>query len=191
MFTVDYGGYLHPVSPDAPELIIRACHPSRYHSGYAMPSLDHGPEAIIAHYTATAAGTALAMANKRRDSRLRRPLLRLSSWHVTIPVSGWNVVQMIPFDRGAYHAGVDKWNRCAVGIEFEGWGEYSPSQMELAKLVYAAIIEHYDIPMSKALMGHSDVKPGNSDPGPEFYDRVAPAIRDHVMQRRRCPPAGA
>lgn len=98
------------------------------------------------------------------------------SAHLFVKRSG-ELVQFVPFDQRAWHAGVSCWQgreRCndfSIGIEVEGTDEtpYEPVQYDvLAELIlllrtrYPGIGEH-------ALTGHCDIAPGRkTDPGPAF-----------------------
>ncbi len=99
--------------------------------------MPYGPRAIVAHYTATAPGTALTMATRRLVPRRNDD--RAVSWHVTIGTDG-GVIQMVPFESQAWHCatgtvpfhGGMRPNRCAVGIELEGHGTEFPEPQVLA-----------------------------------------------------------
>ena len=87
------------------------------------------------------------------------------------------VVQYVPFDRRAWHAGVscfagrEACNDFSIGIELEGCDDepYEPVQYrrlaELARLLMAA----YPAITRERIVGHSDIAPGRkTDPGHIF-----------------------
>lgn len=100
--------------------------------------------------------------------------LRVSA-HCLIRRDG-EIVQYVPFDKRAWHAGVSTWQgreRCndfSIGIELEGTDTqpYTDAQyqqlaalVEVLKTTYPAI--------SQNMTGHSDIAPGRkTDPGPAF-----------------------
>lgn len=79
------------------------------------------PEFLLIHYTATksAAGTVRIFKDATPGSRV--------SAHLVIDVDG-SIIQMVPFDTVAFHAGRSEWrnrrglNRFSVGIEIVNWG---------------------------------------------------------------------
>jgi AmpD protein len=98
--------------------------------------------------------------------------LRVSA-HLFVRRDG-RVLQFVPCDRRAWHAGVSQWRgreRCndfSVGIELEGTDERAYTRAQygaLAKLL-KALRRRYPI---EDVVGHSDVAPGRkTDPGPAF-----------------------
>lgn len=101
--------------------------------------------------------------------------LRVST-HVLIRRDG-ELVQYVPFDRRAWHAGVSSWrgrervNDFSVGVELEGTDDtpYEEVQYQrLAELVRALTATYPSI-RPDHLAAHSDVSPGRkTDPGPSF-----------------------
>lgn len=99
------------------------------------------------------------------------------SAHVLIRRDG-SLVQYVPFDRRAWHAGVswhqgrERCNDFSIGIELEGSVNqvYSDRQYaQLAELV-RALLANYPALSRERIVGHSDIAPGRkSDPGP-FFD---------------------
>lgn len=86
------------------------------------------------------------------------------------------IVQYVPFDKRAWHAGVSVWQgreRCndfSIGIELEGtdFVPFTPAQYVSLAAVSELLTKHYDIGFD-AITGHSDIAPGRkTDPGPEF-----------------------
>lgn len=98
------------------------------------------------------------------------------SAHVLIRRDG-SLVQYVPFDRRAWHAGVscyqgrERCNDFSIGIELEGSVNqvYSDRQyVQLAELVQA-LLASYPTLSRERIVGHSDIAPGRkADPGPFF-----------------------
>ncbi|CDH34171.1 1,6-anhydro-N-acetylmuramyl-L-alanine amidase AmpD [Xenorhabdus bovienii] len=87
------------------------------------------------------------------------------------------IVQYVPFDKRAWHAGVscycdrEKCNDFSIGIELEGT-DYEPfseiQYLRLAEVTQLLICHFPDI--RNNITGHSDIAPGRkTDPGPYFY----------------------
>ena len=98
--------------------------------------------------------------------------LRVSS-HLFIRRHG-ELIQFVPFDKRAWHAGESSHqgraacNDFSVGIELEGTDHesYEPAQYDRLIDVCNALVEAYPI---EALVGHADIAPGRkTDPGPAF-----------------------
>ena len=115
-------------------------------------------------------------------------LARLTvSAHLLVRRSG-EVIQFVPFDRRAWHAGesafagVAACNDYAIGIELEGTDDspYNPRQYEVLAAICSALIAHYPELTEERIVGHCDVAPGRkSDPGPAFsWDRFHRLLRD-------------
>jgi AmpD protein len=101
--------------------------------------------------------------------------LRVSS-HLLVRRDG-EVVQYVPFNRRAWHAGASSWQgraRCndySIGIELEGTDTdpYESAQYAMLARVIAALCRAYPGLSLERLVGHSDVAPGRkTDPGPAF-----------------------
>lgn len=101
--------------------------------------------------------------------------LRVSA-HVLVRRDG-EVVQYVPFQRRAWHAGASSWHgreRCndfSVGIELEGTdaSPYEPVQYEVLARLVALLCRAYPGLSTERVVGHSDVAPGRkSDPGIAF-----------------------
>ena len=102
--------------------------------------------------------------------------LRVSS-HYLIRRGG-EVVQFVPPDKRAWHAGASSWcgrERCndfSIGIELEGADDVPFTEHQYASLArLTRELESRFGPLEKA--GHSDIAPGRkTDPGPWFdWDR--------------------
>jgi len=98
--------------------------------------------------------------------------LRVSS-HFLIRRDG-ALLQFVPLQRRAWHAGVSRWRgreRCndfSVGIELEGTdeGEFETTQYEC---LLTLLKELQQVLALRAVAGHSDIAPGRkSDPGTRF-----------------------
>ncbi|MCB1692690.1 MAG: 1,6-anhydro-N-acetylmuramyl-L-alanine amidase AmpD [Pseudomonadales bacterium] len=109
--------------------------------------------------------------------------LRVSS-HLFVPRDG-SVVQFVPFDRRAWHAGTSSFrgreacNDFSIGIELEGTDHngYREEQYRTLKEVVRQLVATYDI-RPDCIVGHSDIAPGRkTDPGPGFdWSRLIDAV---------------
>ena len=107
--------------------------------------------------------------------------LRVSA-HYVIRRDG-SLVQYVPTDKRAWHAGVSSWKgreRCndfSIGIELEGADDvpFAEPQYETLIALARSLIERYG-PLDIA--GHSDIAPGRkTDPGPWFeWDRFRASV---------------
>lgn len=118
------------------------------------------------------------------------------SAHVLIRRDG-EVVQYVPFDKRAWHAGRSSWqarencNDFSVGIELEGCDDlaYEAAQYDSLSRVLAALWQRY--PSSRgALAGHADIAPGRkTDPGEAFdwqrLHAMLASCTDHRTQPER------
>lgn len=94
------------------------------------------------------------------------------SAHLWISRTG-EVIQLVPFNRVAWHAGASSYNgrngcnSFSIGIENQGVGKDWPdAQIEANKGVIEALYRAYPIDDT---VGHEDVAPGRkSDPGPNY-----------------------
>jgi len=101
--------------------------------------------------------------------------LQVSS-HFLIRRDG-ELVQFVPLDKRAWHAGVscfegrEQCNDFSIGIELEGCDDeaYQVVQYERLAEVCRALMQHYPNITSDRIVGHSDIAPGRkTDPGPAF-----------------------
>lgn len=101
---------------------------------------------------------------------------RKVSSHLLIRRDG-EVVQYVPFQRRAWHAGVsqyrgrEKCNDFSVGIELEGSDDlpYEPAQYRALGESIAALCAAYPTLSLERIAGHSDISPGRkTDPGDVF-----------------------
>ncbi len=95
------------------------------------------------------------------------------SAHLLIKRSG-ALVQFVPFDKRAWHAGASNFNGRAncndfsIGIELEGTDDiaYTDAQYEHLNAVIKTLKSHYPI---NNIVGHNNVAPGRkTDPGVSF-----------------------
>ena len=100
----------------------------------------------------------------------------LVSTHLFIPRQG-QVVQFVPLNRRAWHAGKSSFqgrefcNDFSIGIELEGTDEvpYTDEQYNRLILIVDALFDAYPEISIRKIAGHCDVSPGRkTDPGPAF-----------------------
>jgi AmpD protein len=100
------------------------------------------------------------------------------STHIFIKRTG-EIIQFVPFNKKAWHAGVSKFknredcNDFSIGIELEGSDDllYEEAQYQALIETITTIKKHYPI---KNIVGHSDIAPGRkTDPGKSFdWERI-------------------
>jgi AmpD protein len=112
------------------------------------------------------------------------------SAHLVIKRGG-EVVQYVPFDKRAWHAGQsiyagrEKCNDFSIGIELEGTEQigYTDEQYRQLAEVVNALLTAYPTLSSRRITGHSDIAPGRkTDPGASFewkrlYDLLESPVR--------------
>jgi len=117
--------------------------------------------------------------------------LRVSA-HLVIRRGG-RVVQYVPFQRRAWHAGVSSYrgrSRCndfSIGIELEGTDRraYTDAQYRALTRVVGLLVRAYPALSTERIVGHSDIAPGRkTDPGPAFD---WPRLRAALARRLRAP----
>ena len=101
--------------------------------------------------------------------------LRVSS-HLLIRRDG-ELVQYVPFDKKAWHAGRscfqerEECNDFSIGVELEG-SDHTPftgRQYQMLDKVARALLQAYPAITLERIVGHSDIAPGRkTDPGPHF-----------------------
>jgi AmpD protein len=107
--------------------------------------------------------------------------LRVSA-HFLIRRDG-TLIQYVPTDKRAWHAGVSSWkgrekcNDFSIGVELEGADDVpfaEPQYESLARLVKQLEMRYGELDIA----GHSDIAPGRkTDPGPWFdWARLAAAV---------------
>jgi N-acetyl-anhydromuramoyl-L-alanine amidase len=101
--------------------------------------------------------------------------LRVSA-HLLIRRDGM-VIQYVPFDRKAWHAGVSSFdgraecNEYSIGIELEGTDDitFTDEQYKQLARITRLLKETYPAITDARIVGHSDIAPGRkTDPGPSF-----------------------
>jgi AmpD protein len=111
--------------------------------------------------------------------------LRVSA-HLLVRRDG-ELVQYVPCGARAWHAGAschagrERCNDYAIGIELEGTDElpYTDAQYDALVAVTEALLRAYPALSPDRIAGHADVAPGRkTDPGPAFdWDRYRAALR--------------
>jgi len=105
--------------------------------------------------------------------------LRVSA-HFFIRRTG-EIIQFVPCERRAWHAGVSSWRgreRCndfSIGVELEGTDTKPYTARQYRRLARLAIALQRRYPIRETV-GHSDIAPGRkTDPGPAFdWSRLRP-----------------
>ena len=101
--------------------------------------------------------------------------LKVSS-HLLIRRDG-EVVQYVPLQKRAWHAGVSSYDnreRCndfSIGIELEGEDEtpYTDIQYQILSKLIRSLVKYYPALTNKTIAGHCDIAPGRkTDPGIAF-----------------------
>ena len=112
--------------------------------------------------------------------------LRVSS-HFLIRRDG-ELVQFVPVERRAWHAGASSWRgraRCndfSVGIELEGTDDGAFTDAQYSRLATLLNGLRRDIPL-RDLAAHSDIAPGRkTDPGSGFdWPRLLASLSNHYI----------
>ncbi|TLU66745.1 1,6-anhydro-N-acetylmuramyl-L-alanine amidase AmpD [Thalassotalea litorea] len=98
------------------------------------------------------------------------------SAHCLIKRNG-DVVQYVPFEKRAWHAGVSVFNgrsKCndfSIGIELEGCDDvpYTEVQYQQLAAITRVLQKHYPLIAKNHITGHCDIAPGRkTDPGESF-----------------------
>jgi len=148
--------------PDAHDISLIVIH------GISLPPGEFGGGLVDALFTGR-----LPESLRPDMAELRK--LRVSA-HVFIDRIG-AVVQYVPFDKRAWHAGQSSWrqrigcNDFSIGIELEGTDvlPYTDAQYRSLVDVTLALIARYPRLSADAVVGHQEVAPGRkTDPGPAF-----------------------
>ena len=88
-----------------------------------------------------------------------------------------DVIQYVPFDKRAWHAGESSWqgeigcNDFSIGIELEGSDSIKYTPIQYAKLaeISKALIFRYPLITKESICGHGDIAPERkTDPGRAF-----------------------
>lgn len=107
------------------------------------------------------------------------------SAHLLIRRNG-HVIQYVPFEKRAWHAGESQWNNeksCnnfSIGIELEGSDHTEFTELQYKKLsnVINYLLEKYPMITKNNICGHADIAPNRkTDPGPYFdWERLKASI---------------
>ncbi len=104
-----------------------------------------------------------------------------------------SLVQFVPCERRAWHAGVSTWKgreRCndfSIGVELEGTDTRPYTKRQYARLARLVTTLRSRYPIAD-LAGHSDVAPGRkTDPGPAFDWRRLRTLLGETTVRTRLP----
>ncbi len=101
--------------------------------------------------------------------------MKVSS-HLFIRRTG-ETIQLVPFNKRAWHAGVSTYNNkpsCndfSIGIELEGCDNtpYEQRQYQALAEVLTTLLQAYPTLSQQCIVGHSDIAPNRkTDPGPAF-----------------------
>jgi hypothetical protein len=106
------------------------------------------------------------------------------SAHYVVRSSDGQITQMVRDADTAYHAGVWKYNICALGVEHEGYmnqtGWYTEAMYQASAKLVATLADRYGIKKDRTrIFGHAEV-PGAShqDPGPNWdWDHYMSLVR--------------
>ena len=98
------------------------------------------------------------------------------SAHILIRRNG-EIIQFVPFDKRAWHAGESKYmgrskcNDFSIGIELEGteWEPYSDAQYQQLAEILKCLFKAYPGLSKSTITGHSNIAPNRkTDPGESF-----------------------
>lgn len=123
--------------------------------------------------------------------------LKVSS-HLLIRRDG-EIVQYVPFDKRAYHAGVSRYrdrtacNDFSIGIELEGTETiaYTDAQYRELAAVIRTLLRTYPSLSPERITGHSDIAPERkTDPGPSFDWTRLHGLLQEGPAHPACPSEG-
>lgn len=103
---------------------------------------------IIVHNTANETSNA----RNERDYLTNHYNTSSTSWHLA--VDEYQIIEAIPLNEVAYHAGSQSGNEYGIGIELCESGNYAQTEENAAKLI-AYLMKYYKIPISR-VMTHQD-----------------------------------
>lgn len=120
--------------------------------------------------------------------------LRVSS-HLLIRRDG-EVVQYVPFNKRAWHAGISEYqgrdtcNNFSIGIEMEGsdFEEFTEDQYRSLEATVELLLETYSSLSPAAITGHEHIAPGRkTDPGPFFkWQRLSEKFKESLPAEASC-----
>lgn len=148
---------------------------------------------LLLHYTGLPTMAAAIDVLSRVDCKV--------SCHYVLDTDG-RIVQMVPEDLRAWHAGVSVWagvsdiNSCSIGIEIQnvghaaGYPEFPDRQMQALEALAGEICRRHRI-LPERVLAHSDVAPSRKcDPGEKFdWARLARAGIGHWTPPAPVDPA--
>ena len=96
---------------------------------------------------------------------------------------GGEIIQFVPCDKRAWHAGLSSWggrNQCndfSIGVELEGSDRTAFTDDQYRALIRLSLLLQESYPI-KDIVGHSDIAVGRkTDPGPHFdWERYRSAL---------------
>jgi len=113
------------------------------------------------------------------------------SAHVLIRRDG-SLIQYVPFDKRAWHAGnscfqgEENCNDFSIGIELEGTDDmpYETAQYQRLAEISRLLIQHYRKLTAERISGHCDIAPGRkTDPGEAFDWGYYRSLLSHIDMR--------
>ena len=117
--------------------------------------------------------------------------LKVSS-HLLIRRDG-EIVQYVPFNKRAWHAGVSKYqgrevcNDFSIGIEMEGsdFEAFTEEQYRVLEETLNTLLATYSSLSSNAITGHEHIAPDRkTDPGPFFdWDRLSKTLKNKLPSK--------
>jgi len=117
------------------------------------------------------------------------------SSHLLIRRKG-EVVQYVPFNKRAWHAGVSEYlgrdtcNNFSIGIEMEGsdFEAFTDDQYSALEDTIKVLLETYSGLSAAAITGHEDIAPGRkTDPGPFFeWQRLSKLFSEQLPAEALC-----
>lgn len=116
--------------------------------GNKRPGSTRKVKYIVVHNTANTESTA----QNERDYLSNPNNTSSTSWHAV--VDDEEIIQAIPFNEVAFHAGDHDGNRYGIGIEICESGDYDAAEANAAKLI-AYLMKAYDLPI-ESVKTHQD-----------------------------------
>ena len=185
-----------------PGVISIQIHKSWYYQDDPLRTIKGIPAGIMWHWSWTGSNTALGMAKRRQkdfkiiasEHKRANPTLKplqASSWHVSVEKKG-TMVQMVPFNRGSWHAGKGNLytgpgvkhpaapNRCLIGVELIGFGDdYPEEQVVAAGALTRALVRAYAFTREQCIHEHRHFAPGRKrDCGEPWTSTYLPRVLD-------------
>jgi len=119
--------------------------------------------------------------------------LRVSS-HLLIRRDG-EVIQYVPFEKRAWHAGESSYlgrtvcNDFSIGIEMEGtdFESFTDAQYQVLETTINALLKRYPSLSKQNITGHENISPGRkTDPGPYFKWQKLEKALDATLPAEAC-----